>query len=180
MFFQHANDSNHVGREAVFLRDRSALLKLRLTALKSNQCASLKNKYYCPEVFLDVVSSKLTSTAVLFLNVELLSEFFYQFPRELDQRLGRGLSKEQVEKLAREDKKVERHLEVIRRKELLELVLGKMDGLRDLRELDGGVEGGRRGLRPKGKNGRETKNGREGRERGEGRNGNGNGGWSLF
>ncbi|PQE09092.1 hypothetical protein CJF31_00010559 [Rutstroemia sp. NJR-2017a BVV2] len=168
------------GREAVFLRDRSVLLKLRLTALKSNQCASLKNKYYCPEVFLDVVSSKLTSTAVLFLNVELLSEFFYQFPRELDQRLGRGLSKEEVEKLAREDKKVERHLEVIRRKELLELVLGKMEGLRDLRDLDGGAEGGRRGLRPKGKNGRETKNGREGRERGEGRNNNGNGGWSLF
>jgi len=79
-----------------------------------------------------VVSTKLTSTAVLFLNVELLSEFFYQFPRELDVRLGRGLSKEEVERFAKEDPKVRAHLEVIRRKELLELVLGKMEGLREL------------------------------------------------
>lgn len=163
------------GREAVFLRDRSTLLALRLKALKSTQCASLKNKYYCPEVFLDVVSTKLTSTAVLFLNVELLSEFFYQFPRELDQRLGRGLTKEEVEKFAREDKKVERHLEVIRRKELLELVLGKMEGLRDLRELDNGEA-----RRPQ----RGPKNGRggPGKEgvRGPGGKENGRGGWSLF
>lgn len=47
-------------------------------------------------------------------------------------RLGRGLSKEEVERFAREDPRVRGHLEVIRRKELLELVLGKMEGLRDL------------------------------------------------
>jgi hypothetical protein len=46
--------------------------------------------------------------------------------------LGRGLSHEEVERFAREDPKVKAHLEVIRRKELLELVLGKMEGLRDL------------------------------------------------
>jgi hypothetical protein len=50
---------------------------MRLYALKSKQCTSKANKYYCPEVFLDVVAEKLTSTAVLFLNVELLSEFYY-------------------------------------------------------------------------------------------------------
>lgn len=105
---------------------------MRLNAIKSKGCASLKSKYHCPEIFLDVVSTKLTSTAVLFLNVELLSEFFYSFPRELDVRLGRGLSKDEVERFAREDPKVKAHLEVIRRKELLELVLGKMEGLRDL------------------------------------------------
>ncbi|KAH8600214.1 P-loop containing nucleoside triphosphate hydrolase protein [Bisporella sp. PMI_857] len=120
------------GREAAFLSDRAALLRMRLTALRSKQCANPQNKYHCPEIFLDVVSTKLTSTAVLFLNVELLSEFFYSFPRELDIRLGRGLSKEEVERFAREDPKVKAHLEVIRRKELLELVLGKMEGLRDL------------------------------------------------
>ena len=105
---------------------------MRLSALKSNQCATSKNRYYCPEIFLDVVSTKLTSTAVLFLNVELLSEFYYNFPRELDIRLGRGLSQEEVERFAREDPKVKAHLEVIRRKELLELALEKMDGLQDL------------------------------------------------
>jgi hypothetical protein len=50
---------------------------MRLFALKSKQCASKNNKYYCPEVFLDIVAEKLTSTAVLFLNVELLSEFYH-------------------------------------------------------------------------------------------------------
>ncbi|KAJ6116728.1 hypothetical protein N7512_006453 [Penicillium capsulatum] len=91
------------GREGIFLRDRADLIKMRLMAVRSKQCASQKNKYYCPEVFLDVVADKLTSTAVLFLNVELLSEFYYNFPRELDMRLGRHLSDAEVERFARED-----------------------------------------------------------------------------
>lgn len=134
---------------------------MRLAALKSKQCASKTNRYFCPEIFLDVVSTKLTSTAVLFLNVELLSEFNYNFPRELDIRLGRGLSKEEVERFAKEDPRVKGHLEVIRRKELLELVLGKMEGLRDL-EVE---ERGKRAVR-------EARKGK-GREK-EGR------GWGLF
>lgn len=111
---------------------------MRLLAVKSNQCAHTKNKYHCPEVFLDAAATKLASTAVLFLNVELLSEFYYNFPRELDLRLGRHLSEDEVEKFAKEDPKIRRHLDVIRRKELLELVLDKMEGLRQLegRELD--------------------------------------------
>ncbi|EEU44614.1 uncharacterized protein NECHADRAFT_49593 [Fusarium vanettenii 77-13-4] len=120
------------GREAVFLRDRADIIKMRLLAVKSKQCANAKNKYYCPEVFLDAAATKLASTAVLFLNVELLSEFYYNFPRELDLRLGRHLSQEQIEKFAKEDPKIRRHLEVIRRKELLELVLEKMESLRQL------------------------------------------------
>jgi replication fork clamp-binding protein CrfC len=124
------------GQEAVFLRDRADILKMRMMAAKSKQCASQKNKYYCPEIFLDVVASKLTQTAVLFLNVELLSEFYYQFPRELDQRLGRHLSEAELLRFAREDPKIAKHLEVIRRKELLELVLEKMESLRALEGRD--------------------------------------------
>lgn len=121
---------------------------MRLLALQSRACSQSPSstsvpsspntppkpntKYTCPEIFLDVVASKLTTTAVLFLNVELLSEFYYNFPRELDAKLGRGLSKEEVEKFAREDKRVARHLDVVRRKEMLELVLGKMESLRAL------------------------------------------------
>jgi len=143
-----------IGKEAIFLRDRATLLRLRLTALRSPQCATKSNRYFCPEIFLDVVSTKLVSTAVLFLNVELLSEFNYNFPRELDVRLGRGLSKDEVERFAREDPRVRGHLETIRRKELLELVLGKMEGLRDL-EVE---ERGRRG-REKKDRGRDVKKG---------------------
>jgi dynamin-like GTPase MGM1, mitochondrial len=102
---------------------------MRLLAVRSKQCASQKTRYHCPEVFLDVVADKLTSTAVLFLNVELLSEFYYSFPRELDMRLGRHLSDAEVERFAREDPKVRKHLDVIRRKELLEMVLGKIESL---------------------------------------------------
>jgi hypothetical protein len=131
------------GQQASFLRDRADIIKMRLAAVKSKQCASLKNKYYCPEIFLDVVASKLTQTAVLFLNVELLSEFYYNFPRELDLRLGRHLSDEEVERFAKEDPKVKAHLEVIRRKKLLELVLEKMESLRvlDVREKRGNAVG---------------------------------------
>jgi len=65
------------GREAVFLRDRAGILQMRLMAVKSKQCASKANKYYCPEVFLDAVADKLTATADLFLDAELLSKFNY-------------------------------------------------------------------------------------------------------
>jgi len=107
---------------------------MRLNAVKSRQCANLKNKYYCPEAFLDVVADKLTQTAVLFLNVELLSEFYYNFPRELDIRLGRHLNDAEIERFAREDPKIWRHLDVIQRKEKLELVLEKIESLRQLED----------------------------------------------
>jgi dynamin-like GTPase MGM1, mitochondrial len=70
---------------------------------------------------------------VLFLNVELLSEFYYNFPRELDLRLGpKGLSDADIERFASEDPKIKRQLDVIRKKEMLELVLKKIEGLRAL------------------------------------------------
>ena len=69
---------------------------------------------------------------MLFLNVELLSEFYYNFPRELDARLGRHLSDSEIERFAREDPRIRSHLDVIRRKEMLELVLEKMESLRML------------------------------------------------
>ena len=56
----------------------------------------------------------------------------YQFPRELDARLGRGLSQSEVDRFAREDPKIRRHLDVVRRKDLLETVLKEMESLRQL------------------------------------------------
>lgn len=122
---------------------------MRLLAVKSKQCANAKNKYYCPEIFLNAAATKLASTAVLFLNVELLTEFYYNFPRELDLRLGRHLTQDQVELFAKEDPKIKRHLEVIRRKELLELVLDKMDSLRQLESREKERAAGATGRREK-------------------------------
>ncbi|KAK6435877.1 mitochondrial dynamin GTPase Msp1 [Oleoguttula sp. CCFEE 5521] len=121
------------GREAVFLRDRAEILRMRLTAVKSRQCGDKKNKYYCPEIFLDAVADKLTSTADLFLDAELLSKFYYQFPRRLEQQF-RQLDEATLERFAREDPKVRKHLDVVRRKEGLERVLKEMEGLRGLEE----------------------------------------------
>ena len=126
---------------------------MRLLAVKSKNCTSKSNKYRCPEIFLDVVADKLTSTAVLFLNVELLSEFYYNFPRELDARLGRGIAKEDVEKFAREDPRVAKHLDVIRKKELLDLALekckglGELEGRQDREEGSGSKSSGQRSSR---------------------------------
>ncbi|KAI9687767.1 MAG: dynamin-like GTPase mgm1 [Bathelium mastoideum] len=148
------------GREAAFLRDRADILRLRLAAVQSRQCANKKNKYYCPEVFLDAVADKLTSTADLFLDAELLSKFYYNFPRELDARLSRGLSEADIERFAREDPKIRRHLEVVRRKELLEHVLKEMEALRQIE------------AREKRYGTRSTRASELGKEKGKG--------WSLF
>ncbi|KAF2863081.1 hypothetical protein K470DRAFT_255209 [Piedraia hortae CBS 480.64] len=128
------------GREALFLRDRATLLRLRLAAVTSRKCANSANRTRCPEIFLDAVADKLTSTADLFLDAELLSKFYYQLPRTLEREF-RELDESTVERFAREDPKVKRHLDVVRRKELLEKVLKEMDGLRllEAREKARGV-----------------------------------------
>ncbi|UCS23134.1 uncharacterized protein HLK63_L12485 [Nakaseomyces glabratus] len=115
------------GSEALFLDKRAQILNFRLKMLK-NKCRSTSDKDKCPEVFLSAVSDKLASTAVLFLNVELLSDFFYNFPIELDKRLNQ-LGEEQIEMFAKEDPKISRHIELQKRKELLELALEKIDSI---------------------------------------------------
>lgn len=115
------------GREAIFLRDRMAILNLRLKGLQSSACKYKENKFKCPEIFLDVVAEKLTQTAILFLNVELLSDFYYSFPRELEKKLGSNLTQEEIESYVKQDPKVKRHIELQERKELLQLALNKID-----------------------------------------------------
>lgn len=130
------------GREALFLRDRADIIRLRMAAVKSRQCKSKENKYNCPEIFLDVVADKLTQTAVLFLNVELLSDFYYSFPRELDTRLGSGLTSSQIEAFAKEDPKIRNHIELQQRRDLLRLSLEKIESVIELektRSRDGGL-----------------------------------------
>jgi dynamin-like GTPase MGM1, mitochondrial len=60
-------------------------------------------------------------------------------------RLGRGLSEAEVERFAREDPKIRRHLEVVRRKEKLELVLEKIEGMRELESTSRKMQGGGKG-----------------------------------
>lgn len=84
------------------------------------------------------------------------TDYLRQFPRSLDSKF-RSLSATQLEQFAREDPKIRRHLDVVRRKELLERVLKEMESLMALeaREKRGrsrdthsdGERDGRRGRR---------------------------------
>ncbi|GES75592.1 hypothetical protein RCL_jg9120.t1 [Rhizophagus clarus] len=125
-------------REAIFLRDRSMILKYRLAALKSRQCKSPENKQYCPEAFLNMVAEKLAYTAVMFIQVELLNEFFFQFPREVDNRLVYDLDRKQILTFAKENPHIRKHLELQERKRKLEEVMEKLNYLvRRQRDIEG-------------------------------------------
>ena len=121
---------------------------MRMLAVKSRQCKSLENKYHCPEIFLDAVATKLTQMAVLFLNVEMLNDFYARFPREVETKLGESMLGGGLDRFAREDPRIRRHLDLIRRKELLELVLTKIEGLN---RLDGGKREERHPTRRRGR-----------------------------
>ena len=117
-------------REAMFLNHRSNILKLRMNALKSKRCkGGPDNRAFCPEAFLNVVADKLTYTAVMFINIELLAEFFYQFPREIDSHLVYDMDKQELTRFARENPTIRAHLELQDKKEKLELVMDKLDSL---------------------------------------------------
>jgi hypothetical protein len=67
------------GKIAALFSDRLAVLKLRQAALKSRRCKmGPEQKAFCPEAFLSVVAEKLAYTSTMFINIELLEQFFYQ------------------------------------------------------------------------------------------------------
>lgn len=116
------------GKEALALKQRALVLKMRYTFV-GKRCKRKESKYQCPEVFLDTVTNKITQTAVLFLNVELLLDFYYNFPRELDDKFFTNLTKEDVEKFAKEDPRVAKHIDLQARKDLLTTALDRLDSV---------------------------------------------------
>ena len=61
--------------------------------------------------------------------MELLSDFYYNFPRELDLKFFSNLSKDEIEKLAKEDPKIKKHIELQERKDILENALSKIESV---------------------------------------------------
>jgi len=121
-------------RTAMMYSGRINMLKLRLAALKSKQChAGPENNVLCPEAFLNVVAEKLAYTSAMFINIELLEHFFYQFPREIDSRLLYDLDRSEIVTFARENPDVRRHLELQERKDKLEEVMKQLNSLSTLR-----------------------------------------------
>jgi dynamin-like GTPase MGM1, mitochondrial len=115
--------STVLARHATLYTDRLATLKLRLVALKSKRCkAGPESDLLCPEAFLNVVADKLAYTSSMFINIELLDQFFYQFPREIDSRLLYDLDRSEIVDFARENPEIRRHLDLQDRKDKLEEV----------------------------------------------------------
>lgn len=121
------------GRHALLLQNRLALLKLRQNAIKSRRCRSGPDQAaLCPETFLAVVAEKLAYTSTMFINIELLDQFFYQFPREIDSRILYDLDREEIKKFAIENPKIRAHLELQDRRDKLEQVLRSLQSLVNL------------------------------------------------
>ncbi|EIW84095.1 hypothetical protein CONPUDRAFT_119685 [Coniophora puteana RWD-64-598 SS2] len=121
-------------RHAVLYSDRLGILKLRLAALRSKRCkAGPQSEVFCPEVFLNVVADKLAYTSTMFINIELLDHFFYQFPREIDSRLLYDLDRKEIIEFARENPTIRRHLDLQERKDKLEEVMKQLNSLSTLR-----------------------------------------------
>jgi hypothetical protein len=80
----------------------------------------------CPEPYLLLLSEKLTQTAVMFIWFELLNEFFYLLPREIDNHLYYNLSHNQIVEFANENPAVQAHLRLQEKKDALELAMEKL------------------------------------------------------
>ncbi|EMR08674.1 hypothetical protein PNEG_02851 [Pneumocystis murina B123] len=115
------------GQQAIFLKNRENILNTRLKFVKSKKCKSVVNKYYCPEIFLEIVVKKLVDISVPFLDVELFSEFVHKFPRDLDNRLIYNLTSEQLEKIVNENFEIKKQIDLQKKKALLELALNKIE-----------------------------------------------------
>jgi len=126
--------TGNLARHAALYTDRVSVLKLRLAALKSKRCrAGPENDVLCPEAFLTVVADKLAYTAAMFINIELLDQFFYQFPREIDSRLLYYLDRKEIVEFACENPVIRRHLDLQERKDKLEEVMKQLNSLSTLR-----------------------------------------------
>lgn len=78
-FFSEPNGFSWLARQAMLYNERRNILKLRLAALRSKRCkAGPSQDLLCPEAFLNAVAEKLAYTSTMFINIELLDQFFYQ------------------------------------------------------------------------------------------------------
>jgi len=121
-----------IAKDARKLQERSETLQARLNLLRPSRRSPCKTQMLptcepvCPEPFLLVVTQKLVTTATLFIWIELLSEIYFAFPRELDSKL--VLKKDEV---AMENPEMSKLLTITKRKEDLELIHAKLKSFSD-------------------------------------------------
>ncbi|KAI7834764.1 hypothetical protein BX661DRAFT_175487 [Kickxella alabastrina] len=128
-YAQHSPRMLRRAQQVLMIQDRLNILHMRRKALASTSCASPDNKRLCPEIFLDVVAEKLSYNAVLFINYELLQDFFFQFPRELDSNLYYGKTLQQTREFASQNPRVGKQLQLLERRQKLEVVMTRLQEL---------------------------------------------------
>lgn len=116
----------HQAREAISNQGQMRIISQRLAALNSSQCGSVSSKACCPEIYLSVVAEKLASTAVMFIYVELLNEFFFQLPRQIDNKMYYSLNRSDIATFCKENPAIDQHLTIQERKQTLEVVMEKL------------------------------------------------------
>lgn len=114
------------GRKALSLENQIYFLRQRKRRLISSSCSS---KALCPEVYLSIISDKLTYTSILFIYFELLNDFFASLPRALEQSLYHQVTQEGLESFARENPEVRKYLELQDKNEKLELIVNKLKAM---------------------------------------------------
>ena len=107
---------------------KSGILSNRMRTLKSRQCVSRNDS--CGEAVLFALTEKLAYSATMFINMELVDEFFYTVPTILERELYYGvIGADGGVGYSKENKKIKEWLEAIKRKETLESVLKTLQGL---------------------------------------------------
>ena len=117
-------------RQIISSQKQFDIISQRFNIVRSRQCATINGKSLCPEVFLSVVAEKLASTAVLFIYIELLNEFFFQLPRQIDSKMYYSLEKGDITSFCRENPAIAQHLALQDRKATLESVMAKLSQLK--------------------------------------------------
>lgn len=125
------SDDSDLAEQALILDCLLHVLKGRKLATESKLCSVSGNKTLCPEVYLSMVVERLTHSAVMFIWIELLNDFFYQMPRSIDENLYHTLSKKEIEAFACQNPAIKKHLEMMKRKNALELALLKLREIRN-------------------------------------------------
>ncbi|KAH6578259.1 hypothetical protein BASA60_003696 [Batrachochytrium salamandrivorans] len=87
------------GAPSASMQSGLAVMQQRLLAVKSRQLLRQSIESHVQRS-ISVVSEKLAYTSVMFIYLELLSEFFFHLPREMDNRIYYGLSRDQIRKLS--------------------------------------------------------------------------------
>ncbi|PVU90919.1 hypothetical protein BB561_004649 [Smittium simulii] len=113
----------------ISLQNRYKTLRFRKQIISSAKCSDPQNKKACAETFLVMLSHKLAYSAVLFINYELLQNFFFEVPRNIDAKMYsmyRNRTGKASRKFADQNPKVRSHLALLERRDVLEEVMVKL------------------------------------------------------